>query len=203
MSRDTDIPPGLRQAPNRKHTFHFNSLYFYSFNLLFAPKFVQKTISLMLYVCICLDGKDLYMFVPHCYFVINFTEVFVHGSLALSSWPWIIRKMPTRCRWRAGRGKCVTLSTSSLQSSQILTDEPLFLANMVIDGGVDNAIINRHSPMEDCLQNTIRDFSWDFRSPHNSSCHAPKIIVVDVMSLAPKITEVQEFIDRNKVSLVL
>ena len=92
MSRDTDVPPGLGRAPNRKHTFHFNSLHFYSFNLLFAPKFVQKTISLILYVCICLDGKDLYTLLPHCYFVINFTKVFVHGSLALSRWQWIIKE---------------------------------------------------------------------------------------------------------------
>ena len=55
--------------------------------------------------------------------------------------------------------------------------------------------------MADSLQNTMWDFSRDSGSPHNSSYHAPKIMVADAMSLAPKITEVQEFIDRNKVSL--
>lgn len=55
--------------------------------------------------------------------------------------------------------------------------------------------------MVDSLQNTMWDFSRDSGSPHNSSYHAPKIMVADAMSLAPKITEVQEFIDRNKVSL--
>ncbi|CAH3147823.1 unnamed protein product, partial [Porites evermanni] len=66
---------------------------------------------------------------------------------------------------------------------------------------INNAIMKRHSPMADSLQNTMWDFSRDSGSLHNSSYHAPKIIVVDAMSLAPKITEVQEFIDRNKVSL--
>ena len=63
--------------------------------------------------------------------------------------------------------------------------------------------MNRHSPIADSLQNTMWDFSRDSGSPHNSSYHAPKIMVADAMSLTPKITEVQEFIDRNKVSLAL
>lgn len=61
--------------------------------------------------------------------------------------------------------------------------------------------MNRHSPMADSLQNAMWDFSRDSGSPHNSSYQAPKIMVADAMSLAPKITEVQEFTDRNKVTL--
>ena len=55
--------------------------------------------------------------------------------------------------------------------------------------------------MADSLQNSMRDFSRNSGSPHNSTYHAQKIMVADMMSLTPKITEVQEFIDRNKVSL--
>lgn len=119
----------------------------------------------------------------------------------------------------------MTLSTSSLQSSQILSYKPSVPTNTAINGRVEqhlhfslpgklniqsdtsscsfinNAIMNRHSPMTDSLQNTMWDFSRDSGSPHNSSYHAPKIMVADAMSLVPKIPEVQEFIDRNKVSL--
>ena len=140
----------------------------------------------------------------------------------------ISRTTLTRRGCRAGRQKqslsAVTLSTLSLQSSQILSYKPSVPTNTAINGGVEqhlhfslpgtlnfqsdtsscsfinNAIMNRHSPTEDSLQNTMWDFSRDSGSPHNSS-HAPKIMVADAMSLAPKITEVQEFIDRNKVSL--
>ena len=136
-------------------------------------------------------------------------------------WWW---KTPTRRGCRAGRRKqslsAVTLSPSKLQSSQVLSDKPSVPTNTAIDGGVfslpgtlniqsdtsscsciNNAIMNRHSPMADSLHNTMWDFSRDSGSPHNSTYHAPKIMVANMMSLAPKITEVQEFIDRNKVSL--
>lgn len=143
----------------------------------------------------------------------------------------ISRTTLTRRGFRAGRQKqslsCVTLSTSSLQSSQILYYKPSVPTNSAINAGVEqhlyfslpgtlniqsdtsscsfinNTIMNRHSPIADSLQNTIWDFSRDSGSPHNSSYHAPKIMVADAMSLTPKITEVQEFIDRNKVSLAL
>ena len=52
-------------------------------------------------------------------------------------WWW---KTPTRRGCRAGRQKqslsAVTLSTSSIQSSQILSDKPSVPANTAIDGGV-------------------------------------------------------------------
>ena len=66
---------------------------------------------------------------------------------------------------------------------------------------INIAIMNRHPRMADSLQNSMRDFSRDSGPPHNSTYHVPKIMVANVMSLAQKMTEVQEFIDRNKVSL--
>ena len=166
----------------------------------------------------------------------RYTESTSPRRLATGLWRCLadhrISRTTLTCRGcRAGRQKqslsCVTLSTSSLQSSQILYYKPSVPTNSAINAGVEqhlyfslpgtlniqsdtsscsfinNTIMNRHSPIADSLQNTIWDFSRDSGSPHNSSYHAPKIMVADAMSLTPKITEVQEFIDRNKVSLAL
>lgn len=166
----------------------------------------------------------------------RYTESTSPRRLATGLWRFladhrISRTTLTRRGFRAGRQKqslsCVTLSTSSLQSSQILYYKPSVPTNSAINAGVEqhlyfslpgtlniqsdtsscsfinNTIMNRHSPIADSLQNTMWDFSRDSGSPHNSSYHAPKIMVADAMSLTPKITEVQEFIDRNKVNLAL